>query len=182
MSNNWFNVLFVPDDEVVAATAAAWKWLIPDPWNMLFCSMFGGIFFERCSGGVFWLECPTGDIERVANSAAEFHAYLGGPRDNDWAEQVEEWFLRGLVDRLHRAGKIPGPGQCYGFTILPVFDQGTYSVENVFVVPVREWLIYTASMHKQLRDIPEDSPVRIKLVGSRVELHPVDPNLDKSTP
>jgi hypothetical protein len=63
-----------------------------------------------------------------------------------------------------------------------VFDQGTYSVENVFVVPVREWLIYTASMHKQLRDIPEDSPVRIKLVGSRVELHPVDPNLDKSTP
>jgi hypothetical protein len=164
MSTKWSDISFVPDEQVVAETIAAWKWLIPDPWKMLVCSMFGGIFFERHSGGVFWLECPTADIVRVANSAAEFHAYLGGPRDNDWAKQVEEWFLIDLVGRLHGAGKVPGPGQCYGLTILPVFEGGKYSAENVFVLPAREWLTLTASMHEQLREVPDGSQIRIKIV------------------
>jgi hypothetical protein len=164
MSINWSDIAFVPDEQVVTETIAAWKWLIPDPWKMVVCSMFGGIFFERNSGGVFWLECPTGDIRRVANSAGEFNAYLGGARDNDWAKQVEDWFLIDFVGRLHCAGKIPGPGQCYGLTILPVFEGGTYSVENVFVISAREWLTFTASMHEQLREIPDGSQVTIKFV------------------
>jgi hypothetical protein len=49
-------------------------------------------------------------------------------------------------------------------TILPVFEGGTYPVENVFVVSAREWLIFTASMHEQLRKIPDGSQVRTKFV------------------
>jgi len=162
--NNWLDITFVPGQQVVDEAIAAWKWLIPDPWNLLLCSMFGDIFFERHSGGVFWLESATGDITRVANSAAEFHAYLAGPRDDDWARQVDEWFLAGFVYSLRRAGKRPGPGQCYGFTILPVFEGGTYSEENVFLVPVREWLIYTASMHKKLLQVPEGGQLRIRVL------------------
>ena len=113
---------------------------------------------------MFWLESATGDITRVANSAAEFHAYLAGPRDDDWARQVDEWFLAGFVYSLRLAGKRPGPVQCYGFTILPVFEGGTYSEENVFLVPVREWLIYTASMHKKLLQVPEGGQRRIRVL------------------
>ena len=164
MSAKWSDIMFVPDEDVAAATADAWSWLISDPWKMVLCSMFGGVFFERDTGGVFWLECPTAQIVQVAGSAAEFHAFLGGPRDDKWANQVEEWFLIDFVGRLHDAGKIPKPGQCYGLTILPVFEGGKYIVDNVFVLSAREWLTATASMHDQLRAIPDGAQVKIKIV------------------
>ena len=42
--NNWLDITFVPGQQVVDEAIAAWKWLIPDPWNLLLCSMFGDIF------------------------------------------------------------------------------------------------------------------------------------------
>ena len=164
MSLTWSDLLLLPDEQVVTETAAAWKWLVPEPWKIVACSMFGGVFFEKSQGGVFWLECPTAQVEQVASSAAEFHAFLGGERDEAWEEQTDEWFLPGLVQQLHDAKKRPGPGQCYGLTILPIFDGGRYSVGNVFVLPVREWLTVTASLHQQVRELPDGSRVEIKVV------------------
>jgi hypothetical protein len=160
---NWTDIAFVPDAELAEETAIAWKWLIPESWKIVLSSMFGGVFLEKKSGGVFWLECGTALVERVADNAADFHAYLKSERDNKWAEQVEEWFLIGLVQRLHDAGKTPGPGQCYGLTILPVFEGGRYDVENAFVLSAREWLTVTASLHHQILGIPDGAQVKIKV-------------------
>jgi hypothetical protein len=44
---------------------------------------------------------------------------------------------------------------------LPVFKGGTYTVENTFLTPRREWLTYTGSMHRQLRDTPDGGQVRV---------------------
>jgi len=161
MSVDWSDIVFTPDDETVAEVAAAWAWLIPEPWRVVVCSMFGGLFLEKASGGVLWLECATGEVERVADSAAAFNAYLGGARDDAWKDQVDEWFLGDFVERLHAAGKRPGPGQCYGLTILPVFAEGRYTVENVFVLSVREWLTATGAVHRQLRDCPDGARVKL---------------------
>jgi len=68
-----------------------------------------------------------------------------------------------LVERLHAAGKTPTKGECYGFTVLPVFAEGEYDTSNMFVVPVREQMVGMADIHRQLNDLPDGSPVRIKV-------------------
>ncbi len=126
--------------------------------------MFGGVFFEKTDGGVFWLECPTGEIAWVADSAETFQSYLSGPRDDAWYEHIDVWFLTEFVQKLHDAGKRPGPGQCYGFTILPVFREGRYEVGNILVLSARKWLTFAASLHEQIRDVPDGTKVQFKVV------------------
>lgn len=164
MSLSWSKIMFVPDQQLIEETALAWKWLVPGPYKIIFSSMFGGLFLEMEAGDVHWLECGTGFIERVADSADKFHAFLGGPRDDAWSTRVDDWFLPPLVQQLHDARKIAGPGQCYGFTILPIFEGGKYTVENAFVVPAREWFTWTGSTHEKVRDVPNGGQVRIKIV------------------
>jgi hypothetical protein len=104
----WSEIAFVPDAETSRETAAAWNWLISEPWEPLVVSMFGGIFLEKERGGVFWLECGTALIERVAHAAAVFDDFLRSERDATWLECVDEWFLPGFVQepRLFNAGQI----------------------------------------------------------------------------
>src|ERR1043165_2231469 len=109
MTLKWADIAFLPDEGVVADAVEAWKWLIPENWKCLVCSMFGGIFLEKDTGGVFWLECGTGLVKRVADNAAEFDAFMRAPRDDAWLGQIEEWFLTGFVQELREAGKVPGP-------------------------------------------------------------------------
>lgn len=113
MTIGWADLAFRLDGDAAQAAADEWGWLIAEPWTPLLRSMFGGISLERGSGGVFWLECGTGEIERVADSPAAFDAFVGGPRDAEWQEKVDWWFLPPLVEALHDAGKRPAPGHCY---------------------------------------------------------------------
>ena len=126
--------------------------------------MFGGLFLEMQSGGVFWLDCPAGTLERVADSADEFNAYIESERTSEWLKQIEWWFLGPLVEKLRDAGKRPLPGQCYGLLQLPIFVDGLYSIENVYVLPVREWLTLTGSLHEQICDLPDGAKVRFEIV------------------
>ena len=77
---------------------------------------------------------------------------------------VDEWFLPPLVGRLHAAGKKPKAGECFGFTNLPVFAEGKFDVENMFVLPVSEQFIGVADLHRQLNELPDNSRVRLKVV------------------
>lgn len=161
MTIGWADLAFRLDHEAAQVAADEWGWLIAEPWTPLLCSAVGGVFLEKESGGVFWLECGAGEIERVADSTAAFDAFLGGPRDDKWAEKVDWWFLPPLVRALHEAGKRPGPGQCYGAKILPIFEGGKLTVDNMFVASASEWLGYTGSIHRQLSAVPDQTTVRL---------------------
>jgi hypothetical protein len=158
---NWTDIAFQPDADTAREATEAWDWLIGEPCTFLLSSMFGGLFLEKQSGGVFWLECGTGLIERVAEDAASFDRFLCGERTEAWGECVDAWFLPRFVEELHAAAKKPGPDQCYGMTILPIFEGGRYEVENAYVVQRREWVGYTGSMHHQIRDLPDGAKVQI---------------------
>lgn len=83
---------------------------------MLFSSL-GDVFIEMDSGGVWWLNTRTAELTRVADSVPHFEELLN-------SELADEWFLPNLVGKLHAAGKVPGPGECYTFVTLPVFREG----------------------------------------------------------
>jgi len=111
---NWSDIAFEPDPETVNEAFQAWDWLVGEPWRVLVSSMFGGLFFEKQSGGVFWLECGTGLVERVADDAEAFDRFLGGERNSRWYELVDEWFLPSFVQQLHDAGLKPGLSNAMG--------------------------------------------------------------------
>ncbi|UCI16968.1 DUF1851 domain-containing protein [Mesorhizobium sp. B2-1-8] len=159
MSTTWREIAFQFEPDIAQAAARAWSWLLPEPWTPLVCSMVGGMFVERPNNEVHWLDTGTGLLERVAHNRARFEEMIRISPD-----LVDEWFLPPLVERLHAAGKKPKVGECYGFTVLPVFAEGKFEVENMFVVPVTEQFIGMADIHRQLNEIPDSSRVRIKVV------------------
>jgi len=120
--------------------------------------MVAGVFLEKPDSEVHWLDTGTGLVEQVASTRVQFEEIMRSSPD-----LLDEWFLPPLVERLHAAGKRPAVGECYGFTILPIFAEGKYDTDNMFVVPVREQLIGMADIHRQLNELPEGVSVQIKV-------------------
>ncbi|HET9161623.1 MAG TPA: T6SS immunity protein Tdi1 domain-containing protein [Caulobacteraceae bacterium] len=159
MSVTWRDIAFQMGPDLAREVAKAWSWLLPGPWEPIVCSMVAGVFLETSTGEVFWLDTGTGLVEQVASNRAQFEDKVRSSPD-----LVDEWFLPPVVDRLHGAGKIPEADQCFGFAILPVFAEGKYDTENMFVVPVREQFVGMADVHRQLADLPDGNSVQLKVI------------------
>jgi hypothetical protein len=159
MSVNWQDIAFQLEPDLARDAAEAWAWLVPEQWTPVICSMVPGIFLEKPNGEIHWLDTGTGLVGKVADTRDGFEDILSSS-----PELVEEWFLPGLIDQLHAAGKRAAPGQCYGFTILPIFAEGKYKVDNMLVVPVREQFVGIAEIHRQLSELPDGTSVQMKIV------------------
>lgn len=158
MSITWQDIAFQLEPDIAREACKAWSWLVPEPWEPIVCSMVAGIFLEKATGEVHWLDTGTGLVEHVASTRVQFEEIIRSSSD-----LVDEWFLPLLVERLHAAGKRPTAGECYGFTILPIFAEGKYDTDNMFVVPVREQVVGIADIHRQLNVLPEGASVKIKV-------------------
>src|ERR1700761_7235392 len=157
MAFDWKDFIAEPGEEAFRAAADAWTWFVPEPWTPIFSSALGDIFLKKKSGEVFWLDCGGGRIECVADNERAFADMLG-------TELTEEWFLPGLIEKLRQSGKVLAPGKCYSFTILPVFAEGKYVPENMFVCAAKSHFMLTGDIHRQIRDTPNGSKVTIKIV------------------
>src|SRR4051812_8777987 len=107
---SWTDIAFQMPPEFADDVRSAWAWLTPEPWEPVLCSKIGGIFLRTASGQVLWLDTATALVKPAAASADDFHETC-----RNKPEIVHEWFLPPLVERLHDAGKVAGPDQCYGF-------------------------------------------------------------------
>lgn len=155
----WADIAFEMPADLTKEICDAWSWLVPEPWEPILCSRIGGIFLRSKRGEVLWLDTAVALVDPIAATVDEFNETC---RSN--SEIVHEWFGTALVDKLHSAGKVAGPGDCYGFTFLPVFAEGKYEPDNMFVAPIREVLIGNAKIHNQISDLPDGSSVQIKVV------------------
>ena len=117
----------------------------------------GDVFLAN-SEGVFRLDTGVGELERIAENESGFHESLRDPA------LVHDWLLEPVVEELRANGKELGPGQCYSFTILPVFEEGSYKAENRFVLPVTEHLRVTGAIHSEINGLTDGDKVRIKVV------------------
>jgi hypothetical protein len=148
----WDDIAYKPDGELSRFAWEAWRWLVDEPWDLLLCSMFGGLFFEKTlSGGVFRLDGVTARIERVADDAAEFNRRMGAGYSEAWRERIDEWFRVPFVRELHAAGKKPRFGECFGLSVLPVLG-GSYTVGNVYILPCSAWIKVTGEAHRRRSD------------------------------
>ena len=88
--------------KLAAEIAEAWAWLVPPGWEPVLCAMIGGVFFQN-ETGVHWLDCLTGQVERVADDVAAFEARLAGD-----AEALEVGVGAGMDVAAEHAGADEG--------------------------------------------------------------------------
>lgn len=154
MSLGWSSLTFTPDTLAVQALRASWAWLVPEPYKLVLFSVLGDAFLQEKSGAILWLNTGAAELTNVAQSWEHFVELLG-------TERAEEWFMPHLVEELHEAGKVPGPGECYTYVTLPVFVEGKYEVSNLNPVPAREHFALTGEMHQQIRRLPDGAQVKV---------------------
>ncbi len=153
----WSRLVFYPQPESVAKLRKHWAWLLGNEWSPIMFSVIGDVFIELPSRSIWWLSTATGSLEQVADTRDEFEELLG-------TDRTDEWFLPGLVDVLYGQGKVLGPDQCYSYTILPVFSQGSFSAENMNPVPAGDHFALSGDMHRQIQGLPDGSKIHIKVV------------------
>jgi len=163
----WDELAFVPGPELSEEVREAWSWLVPGRWRPILCATVGGIFIESEAGTVSWLDIGAGTVEEVAPNVEAFEGILRSE-----APVVQLWFLPALVEELHRAGKRPRPGQAYSFLILPVFAEGKFAADNMFVAPAREQLLLAADIHRQLVPVPDGAKVELVPTGRKGKRRP----------
>ena len=93
--------------EQTEAWLVPWARLVAGRAALAFVSKFGFLFLRRVEGHVEMLDVFTGQLTRAAESYEAFVRDVNEP----WWQEV--YLLSELVSRLHQAGKIPGPDQCY---------------------------------------------------------------------
>jgi hypothetical protein len=135
-----------------------WAWLIPPTFTVWIMNRFGDLFIVLDEGTVHMLDLGLGTLEKVAENRDDFCTKL------DQDDNAKQWLMIPLVDRLVASGLTLKAGQCYGYKIPPVMGGG-YTVENSGVLPIREQFGVCASIQNQIKDLPEGTPVVLKVIN-----------------
>jgi Domain of unknown function (DUF1851) len=143
-----------PAVQSIDALKNAWSWLLGNTWTPFLFSAIGDVFFEISAGTIWWLSTATGDLEQVSDCKSDFLKLLQ-------SEAIDEWFLPGLVTYLKSEGKVLAHDECYSFHTLPVFEQGSFSAENMFVSSAKVHFETSAEVIRQLRSLKDGAKVNI---------------------
>ena len=135
---------------------ADWAWLLPGrEFTLWLMNRFGDLFIVMDSGSVHLLHVCDGSAEKVAESREDFCRLVD--EDNNG----NDWFMIPFIDKLVAAGKLLKEGRCYSFVLPPVLG-GEYTVENTCDLNVEEHFSVYASIHHQIKDLPDGTRVRLK--------------------
>jgi hypothetical protein len=141
----WASLIIEPDAEAISTLIQAWDWLLPAEVRPLLFTALGDMFYEDATDAVFWLDSGRGEITRVADGATEFYQLLE-------TEEGAYWLLPRLIAEAIAAGKVLSQGECYAFSILPVFAEGEYSADNLLVMPAGKVYAASGEIHRQIHD------------------------------
>ena len=141
-----------------STTLGPWLYLVPDEMTIWLVNRFGDVFAALGDGSIHRLDVGGGTFERVADSREDFCTML------DMDDNANQWLMIPLIDKLVAAGKRLQNGYCYGYLQSPVLG-GDYSVENTIVIPIKEHYGLNASIHAQIINFPDGTPVRFKITN-----------------
>jgi hypothetical protein len=121
-----------------------WTGLIAGQVAPAFMSKFGTWFLRRPEGHVEMLDVFTGAVERMADSYEAFIAEV----NQQWWQEV--YLLSELVFKLHEAGKVPAPNECYALAPHPALGGPNPMLDQavdprfVMVVDIKVWQLLCA--------------------------------------
>ena len=133
-----------------------WAWLLPKSFTLWLMNRFGDLFIVLDDGTVHMLDVEGGTFRKVAESREDFGAKIDDP------EIAYNWLMIPLVDELVQHGVRLRKGQCYAYKQLPILG-GDYILENVAVIGIPEHFRAYGSIHRQIKDLPDGTEVRIEI-------------------
>lgn len=139
-----------------ASVLRAWSWLLPTTLTVWIMNRFGDLFLVLDDGTVHMLDVGVGTLTKVAESRDDFANRL------DDGDNANQWLMIPLIDRLVTSGLTLQVGECYSYKQPPVLG-GDYTVENTCVLPIREHYGAYASIHTQIKDLPDGTEVVINV-------------------
>jgi len=134
----------------------SWEWLIGTDKKPILMSSIGDLFLADKKGICYWLNVGEGILEKVADTTDEFKTKL---KDN---EQIDEWFLIGLIEKLKENSLELKEGYLYGYKKLPVLG-GKYEPENFELTDIEVHFQLSGQIHKQIKDAPDGTKVNITI-------------------
>jgi len=153
---NIHDYLIEHDEFDWAALLEEWRWLLPAEFTVRLLTRAGDLFIELPDGSVHLLEVGAGELRRVADCHDDARSMLPRP------EVAHDWLMMPVIDQLVASGRVLGPGQCYGFRLLPVLGGG-YRAQDRVVLPIREHFGACGSLHRQIADLPDGAQVKIEV-------------------
>jgi hypothetical protein len=133
---------------------AGWAWLLPAEFTVWLMNRYGDLFLVFEDDSVHLMDVANGSLDRLADNRDDFCQRI------DQGNNANDWLMIPLVDRLVAAEKDLAPGRCYSFVIPPILG-GDYTVGNTATLGVAEHFEVYAAIHKQLRDLPDGTKVRL---------------------
>ncbi len=135
----------------------SWDWLIGTDKKPILISSIGDIFLSDKNGNCYWLNVGEGNFEKVAESLEEFETKLNNN------EQVAEWFLVGLVEKIKEHGLELTEKHLYGYKKLPILG-GEYEPENFELTDIEVYFELSGQIHKQINDLPDGTKIKITTI------------------
>lgn len=136
---------------------AEWRWKISDRHEVIGFTAFGDMFLADKFGCVWMLDILNAELLEVAKSREALAEVLDDPDAKD------RFLLATLASDLNNRGLRLGPGKCYGYKLTPVLG-GKNEVDNFYVADLCEYVSFHGDLHRQIKDLPSGSKVRLKVV------------------
>lgn len=132
-----------------------WSWKLPEDADPIAVTAAGDVLLTNDIGEIMLLDCGCGSLDTVAASPEEFEARCADP------ELRDDWFQAHVVETLVQDGEELELGQCYGYTVLPIFKEGSYDASNRYCIDALEFIRFAAYVHSQVKDMPDGSSVQL---------------------
>lgn len=146
----WIDLLIDDPNLDYSRLLQDWRWLLHGSFRVVVGSKFGDWFVERPGGEVEMLDMRKGEICQVAASRSEFYDLIRT------RQKQKEWLLSDLVVRLKEKGVVPGPGQCYAFSVPPSLG-GSIDPEGVEVMELEPWVSFCGQIQEQIHNLPPET-------------------------
>ena len=142
------------EQKVAETINESWSWIVPEIVNVLAVNSMGNCIVKDCNE-VYWRLIPEElTINKIASNSDELSEYL-----ND-SEIRDDWKLLGLINPAEDHFGPLEIGQCYGM-VTPAIMGGEYSVNNLRVKSVYEYLSWSGSFAYQTKDLKDGDKIEL---------------------
>ena len=137
---------------------SCWQWQLEQKKSLVLISKMGDMFLIGKDDGIYWLQTDCGDLTKIADSLEHFENLLHDE------ENVDNWFLPLVIEKLVNAGKMLKENQVYSYKVLPVIG-GEYSVDNIEPADVSVHFAFSGQICEQIQNLPNGTRVKITVKG-----------------
>ncbi len=141
-------------EKILETLSESWSWKIPNIVDVLAVNSMGNCIL-RTAENHYWRICPEELYAKIiALNEKELNEVFSDPNEK------ADWQLLGLIDQAERAHGELELGQCYGM-VIPAVIGGDYSVENIQVKSIYEYLSLSGSFAYQTKNAKQGDKIKL---------------------